>query len=79
MAPAGDEEEIESFLTCPAAVRKTFQVEAKGAKIESVTKEKDEDAVAVYRANLAIGGKQRMRIQACMEDGHTQRDESGRR
>ena len=42
MAPAGDDEEIK-FSDCPAAVRKTFQAEAKGAKIETVTKEKDED------------------------------------
>ena len=38
---------------CPAAVRKTFQAEAKGAKIETVTKEKDEDDETVYWAEVA--------------------------
>ena len=56
MAAAGDEEEIK-FSDCPAAVRKTFQAEAKGAKIETVTKEKDEDDETVYWADVAIGGK----------------------
>jgi hypothetical protein len=52
----GDEEEVQ-FSNCPAAVRKTFQAEAKGAKIETVTKEKDGDAETVYWADVAIGGK----------------------
>ena len=56
MTSTGDDEEIK-FSDCPAAVRKTFQVEAKGAKIESVTKEKDEDARTIYWAEVAIGGK----------------------
>jgi hypothetical protein len=56
MAPVGDDEEIK-FSDCPAAVRKTFQAEAKGAKIETVTKEKDDDAKTVYWAEVAIGGK----------------------
>jgi hypothetical protein len=42
---------------CPAAVRKSLQVEAKGAKIESVTKEKDEDDQTVYWAEVTISGK----------------------
>ena len=56
MASAGDEQEIK-FSDCPAAVRKTFQAEAKGAKIETVTKEKDEDDETVYWADVAVGGK----------------------
>jgi hypothetical protein len=56
MTSASDEEEIK-FSDCPAAVRKTFQAEAKGAKIETVTKEKDEDGKTVYWAEAVIGGK----------------------
>jgi hypothetical protein len=56
MASAGDDEEIK-FADCPVAVRKTLQTEAKGAKIETVTKEKDEDDTTVYWAEVAIGGK----------------------
>jgi hypothetical protein len=56
MASAGDDEEIK-FSDCPAAVRKTFQAEAKGAKIETVTKEKDEDEKTIYWAEVDIGGK----------------------
>jgi hypothetical protein len=56
MRPVGDDEEIK-FSDCPAAVRKTFQAEAKGAKIETVTKEKDEDDKTVYWAEVAIGGE----------------------
>jgi hypothetical protein len=42
---------------CPPAVRKTLQAEAKGAKIENVTIEKDEDDQTVYWAEVAISGK----------------------
>ena len=38
-------------------MQKTFQAEAKGAKIETVTKEKDEDDETVYWADVPIGGK----------------------
>ena len=41
---------------CPAAVRKTIQAEAKGARIETVHKEKEEDET-VYWAEVVIGGK----------------------
>jgi hypothetical protein len=54
-ATAADEEEIK-FADCPTAVRHTFQVEAKGAKIETVTKETDEDNETVYWADVEIGG-----------------------
>ena len=40
LASTDDKDEIK-FSDCPAAVRKTFQAEAKGAKIETVTREKD--------------------------------------
>jgi hypothetical protein len=55
-APGGDEQEIR-FADCPPAVQKTFHDETKGAKIETVTKEKDEDDDTVYWADVAIGGK----------------------
>jgi hypothetical protein len=55
MAP-GDEEELK-FSDCPPAVRKTFQAEAKGAKIETVTREKDEDDETFYWADVAINGR----------------------
>jgi hypothetical protein len=51
----GDEQEIK-FSDCPAAVRKTFEAEAKGAKIETVTKETDEDET-IYWADVELGGK----------------------
>jgi hypothetical protein len=41
---------------CPAGVRKTLQAEAKGAKIETVRKEKEDDET-VYWADVTIGGK----------------------
>ncbi|MFI5457499.1 MAG: hypothetical protein ACHRXM_18810 [Isosphaerales bacterium] len=54
-ASAGDEPNVK-FLDFPAAVRKTFQAEAKGAKFENVHKEKDEDGETVYWADVAVGG-----------------------
>ena len=56
LAFSADDEEIK-FADCPAAVRKTFQAEAKRAKIETVTREKDEDNETVYWARVDIGGK----------------------
>jgi hypothetical protein len=41
---------------CPEAVRKAFEAEAKGSRIESVHKEKAEDDT-VYWAEVTIGGK----------------------
>jgi hypothetical protein len=41
---------------CPAAVRKTFEAEAKGSKVEMVRKEKEEDDT-IYWAEVTIGGK----------------------
>jgi len=54
-ASADDEPKLK-LLDCPAAVRKTFQAEANGAKIENVHKEKDEDGETVYWADVAGGG-----------------------
>jgi hypothetical protein len=51
----GDEQEIK-FAACPPAVQKTFEAEAKGAKIETVTKETDEDDETVYWADVVIRG-----------------------
>lgn len=56
MAPPVDEQEI-PFSDCPTAVRKAFQAETKGAKIETVTKEKAEDDEVVYWADVAVGGR----------------------
>jgi hypothetical protein len=52
---AGDEQEIK-FAECPPAVKKTFEAEAKGAKIETVSKETDEDET-IYWADVVLGGK----------------------
>jgi len=54
-ASADDEPKLK-FSDCPAAVRKTFEAEAKGAKVENVHKEKDEDGETVYWADVAVGG-----------------------
>jgi hypothetical protein len=51
---------------CPAAVRKALQAEAKGAKIDVVSKE-EEDEGTVYWADAAIGGK--MYAIGVLEDG----------
>lgn len=51
---------------CPAAVRKTFEAEAKGSKIETVHTEK-EDAETVYWAEVTIGG--RFYAIGVLEDG----------
>jgi hypothetical protein len=56
MSSAGRAQEVK-FSDCPAAVRKTFQAEAKGAKFETVTKEKDDDEETVYWADVAIGDR----------------------
>ena len=66
IASAGDDEEIK-LSDCPAPVRKTFQTEAKGAKIETVTKEKNDDGETVYWAKVAIGGK--TFAMGALEDG----------
>jgi hypothetical protein len=56
ISSGGDEREVK-LSSCPAAVRKTFQAEAKGAKIESLTKEQDEDGETVYWADVTVSGK----------------------
>jgi hypothetical protein len=56
MEPGGDEQELK-FSDCPEAVRKTFQAEAKGATIPSVTKETDADDETIYWADVKIGGR----------------------
>jgi len=45
------------FTDCPAAVKRAFLAEAAEAKIETVTKEKDEDNETVYWADAAMGGR----------------------
>jgi hypothetical protein len=53
---SADDQEIK-LSDCPPAVRKTFQAEAKGAKIETVTREREADAEALYWAEVELGGK----------------------
>jgi hypothetical protein len=55
-APPDDDPKIK-LADCPAAVRKTLQAEAKGAKIDHVTREKEGDEEAIYWAEVAIAGK----------------------
>ncbi len=55
-ASGGDDLKLK-LLECPEAVKKTFQAEAPGAKIETVTKEKDEDEETTFSADVNIGGK----------------------
>jgi len=55
-ASADDEPKLK-FSDCPAAVRKTFEAETNGAKIENVHKEKDEDGETVYWADVAVVGE----------------------
>jgi hypothetical protein len=55
-APTGDGDDLE-FSECPAAVRKAFEAEAKGSKIETVSRDKNEEAETVYWADVTIGGK----------------------
>jgi hypothetical protein len=54
-AAAKDDEELK-WSDCPAAVRKTLQAESKGAKIETVTKERNEDET-IFWADVTLGGK----------------------
>jgi hypothetical protein len=54
-ATAADEQEIK-LADCPPAVRHTFLAEAKGAVIETVTKETDEDNETVFWTDIEIGG-----------------------
>ncbi len=52
----GDDEQEVKFADCPAPVRKTLQAEAKGFKIETVTKEPGDDET-IYWAEAAVDGK----------------------
>jgi hypothetical protein len=56
MVSAADAQEMK-FADCPAAVKKALQAEAKGAKIETVHKESEEDEETVFWADVAIGGR----------------------
>ena len=55
-APQVDEQEVK-FSDCPAAVRKALEAEAKGAKIDTVTKEKDDDDQMVYWVEVPVEGR----------------------
>jgi hypothetical protein len=66
VASTGDEQEVK-FSDCPAAVRKTFQNEAKGAVIATVMKETEEDHETIYWADVKIKGK--MYAVGVLEDG----------
>jgi len=50
------EQEVK-FSDCPAAVRKALEAEAKGAKMDTVTKEKDDDDQTVYWVEVAVEGR----------------------
>jgi hypothetical protein len=65
-APAADDPKEIKFEECPAAVKKTFHTEAKGAKIATVGKEGDEGE-RVYWADVHIGA--RMYSIGVAEDG----------
>ena len=56
MASTADAQEVK-LSDCPAAVKKTLQAEAKGAKIETVHKESEEGEETVFWADAAIGGR----------------------
>ena len=66
VAPQRDEQEIK-FADCPAAVRKGLLAEAKQAKIETVTKETDEDEQTVYWAEVKVD--ERLYAIGVLEDG----------
>jgi hypothetical protein len=51
--PTRDEQELK-LADCPAAVRKSLEAEAKGAKIESITKETNDDEQTVYWAEVKL-------------------------
>jgi hypothetical protein len=53
----GPDEVVMKFNDCPAPVKKSLQAEAPGVKIESVTRERDEDNETVYWAEVAVGDK----------------------
>jgi hypothetical protein len=56
-ASAADDPKLK-LAECPEAVQKTLQAEAGGAKIEAVTKEKDEDEdETIFSADVRIGTK----------------------
>jgi hypothetical protein len=56
-AVSGTDEPELKLSDCPAAVQKTLQAEAKGAKIDSVSKEKDDEDQVVYWAEAKLGGR----------------------
>ena len=56
-ASPGTDDLVMKFNDCPAPVKKSLQAEAPGVKIESVTRERDEDNETVYWAEVAITGK----------------------
>ena len=50
-----DDQEIK-FSECPAAVRKSLEALAKGVKIETVTKETNDDEQTVFWAEIKLEG-----------------------
>ena len=56
MAAAVEDEQDVKLADCPAAVQKTLQAEAKGAKIEAVTKTTEDDETT-FRTVVDLGGK----------------------
>ena len=69
-----DEKEVK-FSDCPAAVRKALKAETKGAKIETVTKEKDDDDQVIYWAEVQ---SRRPHVRnRCPREWNAHRDEPG--
>jgi hypothetical protein len=66
MRPPLDELKMK-FTDCPAPVKKAFQAEAPAAKIEHVTREKDEENETIYWADAVIG--ERTYAIGILEDG----------
>ena len=54
----GDEGQAIKIGDCPAAVKKTMEHEAKGAKFEGVEKI-TEDGAITYGAGVVVGGRKR--------------------
>jgi hypothetical protein len=55
-APRGHAQDVK-IADCPAAVRKALEAEARGAKIETVTKEKDDNDQMVYWIEVPVEGR----------------------
>ena len=69
LAPAAGQEL--KLSDCPAPVRKTLEAEARGARIEAVHKEKEDDQ-AIYWTEVKIAGRA-FALQSCSITAATKR------